>query len=152
MKLYDYIKPEFMNLDLQSMDKKGAIEELAAPLAEYAQIDRDELVKTLLERERLGSTGIGNGIAIPHGKVQDLKELMIGFGLSSKGVSFESMDDKPAYIFFVIVTPESSTGVHLRVLAKISKILRDKNIRDELMTASKKEAILKLIADNDTLD
>ena len=152
MKLYDYIRPEFMNLDLQSRDKKAVIEELALPLAKYAEMERDELVKVLLERERLGSTGIGSGIAIPHGKVKGLDKLMIGFGLSSKGVSFEALDNRPAFLFFVIVTPEDSTGDHLKVLAKISRLLRKGNVREQLMKSSKTEDIIKLISDNDIDD
>ncbi|PID78296.1 MAG: PTS fructose transporter subunit IIA [Deltaproteobacteria bacterium] len=152
MKLYNYIKPDFINLDIKAKDKKGVIEELAAPLSEYAGIERDELVKTLLERERLGSTGIGKGIAIPHGKVKNLKELMIGFGLSPDGVNFDSIDNKPVFIFFVIITPDNSTGDHLRVLAKISRLLRENEIREEIIRVSDKEEVLKLIEDNDTND
>lgn len=152
MKLYDHIRPEFMNLDLQSRDKKAVIEELAQPLAEFAEMDRDELVKTLLERERLGSTGIGKGIAIPHGKVKGLEKLMIGFGQSSKGVEFESLDNKPAFLFFVIVTPEDSTGDHLKILAKISKLLREDEIREKIMVSTKTDEILRIISENDIDD
>jgi len=152
MKLIDYIKPEFMQLNLESRDKKGVIEELCQPLAEYSGVNRDNLVKILLERERLGSTGIGSSIAIPHGKVKGLEHLMIGFGLSSKGVNFEAIDSKPVYLFFVIITPEDSTGDHLKVLAKISKILRDKEVRSSIIKSAEKEEILKIISDNDSND
>jgi PTS system nitrogen regulatory IIA component len=152
MKLKNYILPEFIIMDLESRDKKAVLEELSKPLSAYSQIENDELVKILLERERLGSTGIGSGIAIPHGKVKGLKRLMIGFGLSKNGVNFESMDDKPAFIFFVIVTPEDSTGDHLRVLAKISKLLRDNNLRDQIKNASSYEDIIQIINENDADD
>ncbi|MGE4518145.1 MAG: PTS sugar transporter subunit IIA [Desulfobacteraceae bacterium] len=152
MKLKNYLLPEFINMDLESRDKKGVLEELAAPLSKHSGINNDELVKILLERERLGSTGIGNGIAIPHGKVKGLEKLMIAFGLSKNGVNFESMDDKPAYIFFVIVTPEDSTGDHLRVLAKISKILRDNAVKDQIKNASNSEEILDIINENEPND
>ncbi|MDY0360240.1 MAG: PTS sugar transporter subunit IIA [Desulforegulaceae bacterium] len=152
MKLKNYILPEFIIMDLESRDKKAVLEELSKPLSAYSKIENDELVKILLERERLGSTGIGSGIAIPHGKVKGLDSLMIGFGLSKNGVNFESMDDKPAFIFFVIVTPEDSTGDHLRVLAKISKLLRDNNLRDQIKNASSYEDIIQIINENDADD
>ncbi|MCB9482191.1 MAG: PTS sugar transporter subunit IIA [Desulfobacteraceae bacterium] len=152
MKLKNYLLPQFINMDLESRDKKAVLEELAKPLSAYSGVDSDELVRTLLERERLGSTGIGSGIAIPHGKVKGLEKLMIGFGLSKNGVSFESMDDKPAFIFFVIVTPEDSTGDHLRVLAKISRLLRDGSLREQIKNASAYEEILDIITENDTDD
>lgn len=152
MKLENYLKPQFINMDLESRDKKAVLEELSKPLSTYSKIENDELVKILLERERLGSTGIGSGIAIPHGKVKGLDSLMIGFGLSKNGVNFESMDDKPAFIFFVIVTPEDSTGDHLKVLAKISRLLRDSNLRDQIKNASTHEELLDIIIENDTDD
>jgi len=152
MKLKNYLLPEFINMDLESRDKKAVLEELSKPLSACSGVDNDELVRTLLERERLGSTGIGKGIAIPHGKVKGLNNLMIGFGLSKNGVSFESMDDKPAFIFFLIVTPEDSTGDHLRVLAKISKILRDNNIREQIKNASTSDEVLDIIDENDADD
>ncbi|MDY0132914.1 MAG: PTS sugar transporter subunit IIA [Desulforegulaceae bacterium] len=152
MKLKDYLLPEFINMDLKSRDKKAVLEELAVPLSKYSGIENNDLVKILLERERLGSTGIGKGIAIPHGKVAGLEKLMIGFGLSQNGVSFESIDDKPAFIFFTIVTPEDSSGDHLKVLAKISSILRDSSIRKQIKTASTSEEILDLIDENDPND
>jgi PTS system nitrogen regulatory IIA component len=152
MELKNYLLPEFINMDLESRDKKSVLEELAAPLSKHSKIKSDELVKILLERERLGSTGIGKGIAIPHGKVKGLDKLMIGFGLSRKGVNFESMDDKPVFIFFVIITPEDSTGDHLKVLAKISKILRSDEIRQQIKNASDSEEILDIISEYEPND
>ena len=125
MKILDVLVKDAVLVDLKSMDKKGVLEELVEPVTGIARIDRNDLVKILMDRERLGSTGIGGGIAIPHGKMKGLDTLILGFGLSRKGVDFESMDNRPSHIFFLLLTPENSTGVHLKLLARISKLLKD---------------------------
>lgn len=101
MKILDVLQKEAVLVNLKSRDKKSVIEELAMPVARIANINHDDLVRVLMERERLGSTGIGGGIAIPHGKIKELESLAMGFGLSRKGVDFESMDGRPAHIFFL---------------------------------------------------
>ncbi|MBW1724937.1 MAG: PTS sugar transporter subunit IIA, partial [Deltaproteobacteria bacterium] len=98
MKILDVLLKEAILSDLKANDKKGVLEELVTPVARIADINHDYLVKVLIERERLGSTGIGEGIGIPHGKVKNLDSLMLGFGLSKKGVDFDSMDGQPAHI------------------------------------------------------
>jgi PTS system nitrogen regulatory IIA component len=103
-----------------------------------------------MERERLGSTGIGSGIGIPHGKLRDLDGLVLGFGLSRKGVDFESMDNRPTHIFFLLVTPENSTGLHLKLLARISKILKQDSFRERLLKADDREEIYAIIKEEDT--
>ena len=125
MRILDVLRRDAILVELTASDKKGVIEELAAPVAVAAGIRPEELVSVLMERERLGSTGIGGGIGIPHGKLKSLDSLMLGFGLSRQGVDFESMDGKPTFIFFLLVTPESSTGLHLKLLARISRILKN---------------------------
>jgi len=136
-------------VDLKSVDKKGVLEELSAPLTGITQTDRNDLVKILMDRERLGSTGIGGGIAIPHGKMKGLETLILGFGLSRKGVNFESMDNRPSHIFFLLLTPENSTGVHLKLLARISKLLKDETVKERLFHASTPEEVLDIIQDHD---
>jgi len=111
MKILDVLASESILVDLQAQDKTGVIEELARPVAQIAGVDHEELVRVLLDRERLGSTGIGGGIGIPHGKLKDLDALALGFGISRKGLDFESMDGRPTRIFFLLVTPENSTGL-----------------------------------------
>ena len=96
MKICDVLNKEAILADLKSQNKKGILEELVAPVTQIANVNQEDLVKVLLERERLGSTGIGGGIGIPHGKMKDLDSLVLGFGLSRKGVDFESLDGKPA--------------------------------------------------------
>lgn len=102
-----------------------------------------------MDRERLGSTGIGGGIGIPHGKLKDLDSLVLGFGLSRKGVDFESMDGRPTYIFFLLVTPENSTGLHLKLLARISRILKNEPFRERLLNAANRDEILSIIQEED---
>jgi PTS system nitrogen regulatory IIA component len=102
-----------------------------------------------MERERLGSTGIGGGIGIPHGKLKDLDSLVLGFGLSRKGADFESIDGQPTHIFFILVTPENSTGLHLKLLARISRILKNDPFKDRLMHAADAAEIFSIIKEDD---
>ncbi|MBW1759346.1 MAG: PTS sugar transporter subunit IIA, partial [Deltaproteobacteria bacterium] len=104
MKIVDALHRETIIVNLESNDKKGILEELVAPVARISGVNHEKLVKVLLERERLGSTGIGGGIGIPHGKLKGLDSLVLGFGLSKKGVDFDSMDSQPTHIFFLLVT------------------------------------------------
>jgi PTS system nitrogen regulatory IIA component len=149
MKICEVLHKESILADLKARDKKEILEELVAPVAEIADVHQDDLVKVLLERERLGSTGIGGGIGIPHGKMKDLDSLVLGFGLSRKGVDFESLDGKPAHIFFLLVTPENSTGLHLKLLARISRILKNELFKDRLLGASDRDEILSIIKEED---
>jgi len=145
MKILDVLLKEAILSDLKANDKKGVLEELVTPVARIADINHDYLVKVLMERERLGSTGIGEGIGIPHGKVKDLESLVLGFGLSKKGVDFDSMDGRPAHIFFLLLTPENSTGLHLKLLARISRILKNDLFKQKLLGATNRDEIYSII-------
>ena len=149
MKILDVLDEKAILVDLKSGDKKGVLDELVEPIASIAGIDHDELVGVLMDRERLGSTGIGGGIGIPHGKVKELKSLVLGFGLSRKGVDFESMDNRPTHIFFLLITPENSTGLHLKLLARISKILKNDPFKEKLMNAKDREEVIQIIQEED---
>lgn len=149
MKILDVLTPEAIIADLKSQDKKGVLEELATPVAHSADIDVEKIVRVLRERERLGSTGIGGGIGIPHGKLKDLKNLLLGFGISRQGVDFESMDNRPTHIFFLLITPENSTGLHLKVLARISRILKNEPFKERLMEASGVDELYAILAEED---
>ena len=102
-----------------------------------------------MERERLGSTGIGDGIALPHGKLRELKRLLISFGRSINGLNFDSIDEEPAYLFFLLLAPENSAGKHLKALAKISRMLKDGNFRRRLMGAKSRAEVYKIIVGKD---
>ena len=149
MKILDVLPREAILADLKAQDKKSVLEELVEPVARLKKADQEELVLVLMERERLGSTGIGSGIGIPHGKLKNLDELVLGFGLSRKGVDFESMDGRPTHIFFLLMTPENSTGLHLKVLARISKILKNETFRERLLAATSGDDIYRIIKDED---
>ncbi|MCK4467046.1 MAG: PTS sugar transporter subunit IIA [Desulfobacterales bacterium] len=149
MKILEVLDKEANLLDLKSDDKKGVLEELVTPAARIAGVNHEEVMQVLLEREQLGSTGIGGGIGIPHGKLKGLKSLVLGFGLSRKGVDFESIDGKPTHIFFLLVTPENSTGLHLKLLARISRILKNDLFKERLMQATDSVEILSIIKEED---
>ncbi|MCP4746149.1 MAG: PTS sugar transporter subunit IIA [Desulfobacteraceae bacterium] len=145
MKILSVLKKEYININLHAKDKKGVLDELVTPVAQTTGANHDELVKVLLERERLGSTGIGNGIGIPHGKLKNLNELILAFGLSKKGVNFESMDGRPTHIFFLLLTPEDSAGLHLKLLARISRLLKDEDFKHLLLNAKDSQEIMSVI-------
>ena len=149
MKILDVLLKEAILSDLKASDKKRVLEELVTPVARIADLNHDYLVKVLMERERLGSTGIGEGIGIPHGKVKDLESLVLGFGLSKKGVDFDSMDGQPAHIFFLLLTPENSTGLHLKLLARISRILKNDPFKQKLLRATNRDEIYSIIKEEE---
>jgi PTS system nitrogen regulatory IIA component len=150
MKLSEILRPESIIPDLKAHDKKGALEELSGVLADQEpSLNKGYLLQVLLERERLGSTGIGEGIALPHGKVQKLDRLLMSFGRSIEGLSFDSIDDQPAYLLFLLVAPENSAGAHLQALAKISRVLKDSSFRQRLIDAKSKNEIYRIIVEKD---
>jgi PTS system nitrogen regulatory IIA component len=149
MRILDILQEEAIIAELTATDKKGVLLELAAPVAEASGVAQDEMVRVLLERERLGSTGVGSGIAIPHGKLKSLNALLVGFGRSHQGVEFDAIDGKPAHIFFLLMAPEDSTGAHLRMLARISRLLKDSSLRQRLMDAADSREIYTLIENED---
>jgi PTS system nitrogen regulatory IIA component len=102
-----------------------------------------------MEREQLGSTGIGGGIAIPHGKLDLVGSILVGFGLSREGVEYDSLDNKPVHIFFLLLTSENSTGGHLKVLAQISKLLKMDQFKRGLLAATSVDEIYDIIAEQD---
>ena len=150
MKFSDIITQDNIIPELKARDKEGVLEELAGAICNHApSVDRLDLVRVLLEREKLGSTGIGEGVAIPHGKINSLSRPMISFGRSRSGLDFDSMDGQPAYLFFLLVAPENSAGLHLKTLAKIAKILKNRAFRKKLMDAETREEIYQAIIEID---
>jgi PTS system nitrogen regulatory IIA component len=150
MKLSDLLEKNHVISDLKAKDKKGVLSELVdVIISSYPTLDKNSLVKVLLERERLGSTGIGDGVAIPHGKFQGLKRPIISFGRSRKGLDFDAMDGESVFLFFLLVAPEDSASIHLKALAKIAKIIKSRSFRNELMKVSTSEEIYQAIIQND---
>ncbi|MFH1062401.1 MAG: PTS sugar transporter subunit IIA [Candidatus Omnitrophota bacterium] len=150
MKIMEFLKEKAVSADLKSTDKEGIIKEMIDLLADAQAIkDKDKIVKILLERETLGSTGIGQGVAIPHGKCASVKDLVAAFGISRKGVNYDSLDGEPVYIFFLLVAPEDSAGPHLKALARISRLLKDKYFRDTLRAAPDAKSLIKTLRAED---
>ncbi len=150
MKILDILPKEAIVPELKARTKREVLEELSDALVNVKKyLKRDELVEVLMERERLGSTGIGEGVAIPHGKLKDIDQLLISFGKSTEGIDFDSMDGKPAHLFFLLVAPENSAGVHLRALAKISRLLRSVDLRRKLFNANSRDEIFEIISRED---
>jgi PTS system nitrogen regulatory IIA component len=150
MRLSDILEEKNVIPDLKSKDKRGVLEELVDTIVRNdPSLDKSSLVKVLLERERLGSTGIGDGVAIPHGKFQGIKTPIVSFGRSRKGLDFETMDGEPAFLFFLLVAPENSASIHLKALAKIAKILKSSSFREALIKVPTKEELYRAIIQND---
>jgi len=150
MRIMDFLSEKNITVDLKAKNKKEVIEELVDLLVANGQVsDKKKMVQILLEREDLGSTGIGQGIAIPHGKSDTVKELTAAFGLSRSGVSFEALDGEPVFIFFLLVAPEGTAGAHLKALARISGLLKDKYIRKKLMSAQTTSDVVKIIQEEE---
>ena len=150
MKITDLLRKEYIIETLRAQGKAAVLEEIAMQLDRGTEkITDQEMVKVLLDREKLGSTGIGDGIAIPHGKLNGLKEMVVFFGRSREGIEFAAMDGKPVYLFFMLLAPENSTGQHLKVLARISRMLKDAAFRKKLLEADSVEQIYQIIAEKD---
>ena len=151
MKILDFLKMDGIICPLESDTKAGILEELVKPITKTnPNLDKTGLIKILMERENLGSTGIGGGIAIPHGKFDGLKHLVSSFGKSHKGIDFSSMDNKPAFIFFLLVAPKKSAGEHLKALARISRLLKDPMLLSGLQQAASPERIYSLLEEYDS--
>jgi PTS system nitrogen regulatory IIA component len=150
MKIVDLIKRDMIVPALVATDKKGLLEELATYMASHhARIDRASLSRVLIEREQLASTAIGEGVAIPHGKLATVGEIVACLGRARSGVEFDSMDGQPTYLFFVLVAPESSTGAHLKALARISRVFKDPDFRKRLLEADDAETMYSVVAAED---
>ena len=150
MKLSQLIDEDCILPELKAKDKKGVLEELVdALVTREPSIDKKALVRVLLEREHLGSTGIGDGVAIPHGKFSGITQPIISFGRSRTGLDFDSMDGEPVSLFFLLVAPENSANIHLKALAKIAKILKNSSFRKLLMDVQGKKELYQTIIQND---
>ncbi|MGA2939268.1 MAG: PTS sugar transporter subunit IIA [Syntrophobacteraceae bacterium] len=150
MKILDILAVDSIVPELKGRTKKLVLEELIDAVKQHKpNIDSDRLMRVLLERERLGSTGIGDGIAIPHGKLKDIDDLVLSFGRSIEGIDFESMDGKPVHLFFLLVAPEACAGIHLRALAKIARLLKNGTVRKRLAKVENREDIFSIIQQED---
>jgi PTS system nitrogen regulatory IIA component len=150
MKILDFLSPDAIKINLEASGKRQALEELVGPLNRIGKVsDGKKVLEVLLEREELGSTGIGQGIAIPHGKSDAVKELAASFGISRQGIPFDALDGEPVHILFLLVAPEGSAGIHLKALARISGLLKDKYFLKSLRSAQSKDEVIRIIQEEE---
>ncbi len=152
MKITDFLREKAISVDLQARNKEGVIRELVQLLVKAGEIkpvDEEKIVPVLLAREALGSTGIGQGVGIPHGKSNVVRQLVGAFGVSRRGVNFDSLDGETAQIFFLLLAPEDSAGPHLKALARISRLLKDRYFRDSLKEAKEEKQVVRIIQQED---
>lgn len=146
VKLLNVLKEKFINLHLESNSKEDVIAELVEIIAQSKKLkNKKAYLRSILEREKLGSTGIGSGIAIPHAKTKVTSDFIIAFGRKDEGVDFGALDGEKTYVFFLLASPEYEIGGHLKILAEISRLVKDKFIVDLLRKAKDKKEILKII-------
>ena len=146
MTLLDILSPKSTIVGLQSETKEAIIEELV-DLLEVGEVitDRDKVLQAVLEREKIMSTGIGDGIAIPHGKSDSCVRLAAALGTHKRGVDFEALDGEPAYVFFLLVSPANVSGPHIKALARISRLLKNDDFKKKLIEASSPEEVIQAI-------
>ena len=151
MKLLDYLDTVSINLNISGTTKEDILSELVNLLVKKGAIkDKDALINSLLEREGLGSTGIGHGVAIPHGRTEELEQPAIAFGRSEADVDFDAIDGQPTRLFFLLVAPENGTTQHLHLLAKIARLMKDSETREQLLKLDSAEAVVALLNEDAT--
>jgi PTS system nitrogen regulatory IIA component len=146
MQLSDYLDADFILPQLESRNKPDVLWELLVPLRnKFEEFDLKKAHGILMERENLGSTGIGDKVAIPHGKMDELQDIVLVVGRSIEGVEFSAIDNKPCHIFFLVLAPEHVAGLHLRILAHVSRLLRDPEFRQAFMQAEGRNGLRGLL-------
>ncbi len=150
MKITDYMREDNVISDLKGIDKLSVLKELSCVLVKAYQLPlAEEITDAVLDREKLGSTGIGEGIAIPHGRLKRLKDFNVSFGRSIKGIDFDSIDHQPTHLFFLVMAPENSPVNNLKILSRIATILKNASFRGQLMKAHSQSELFNLIAEED---
>ena len=150
MRMEDILRDSCVVADLKGETKNEVLHELVDTLKKAHLVeDIEKAVNVILEREKLGSTGIGDGVAIPHGKMKGLQGMLCAFGKSKAGLDFNAVDSKPVHIFFLLLAPEDSASLHLKTLSRISKLLRDPSFRKRLAELSSSDDIYKAIIEED---
>ena len=151
MKIYEILKKESVIADLLGDNKVEVIKEMTQCLKKNNFIKNDQaLFETLMEREKLGSTGIGENVAIPHGKSDEVREILTVLARSKTGVEFEALDKKPVHFVCMVIAPAHSTGQHLKVLARISRIFKNQVLREEIMKAGNSDGIYSILINEDS--
>lgn len=150
MTITDILGPERVIPDLSATTKDAVLEELASLLVKaIPEATTARLVSVLRERERLNSTAIGDGIAIPHGRLAGTRGVVAGFARSKAGVDFDSVDRQPTHLFFVLIAPDDAAAMHLKALARISRLLKDKRFREHLLGLDGRQELYDAIVAED---
>jgi nitrogen PTS system EIIA component len=150
MRILDFLDKDSIEVNIKAKTKKEVIEEIVEMLMKKnVIIDKKVAIDSLLEREELGSTGVGQGIAIPHSKTKGVKELIGAFGVSKQGVDFDALDGEPVNIFFLLLAPEGAAGLMLKALARVSNFLKNKYYRKKILEAASKENIVQIIEEEE---
>jgi nitrogen PTS system EIIA component len=150
MEISDLLRPEGVIANLRATSKKQALQELARKAAELTHEHERAIFDVLLERERLGTTGVGAGIAIPHGKLPGLKRLFGVFARLEKPINFESIDDQPVDLIFLLLAPGTAGADHLKALARVSRLLRDRSVCEKLRGSDNSDALYALLTESAT--
>lgn len=152
MKIMDFLSKDAVTVNIKGADKDSVLKEMVDLLITAGEVDkkhRAKLIELLKAREELGSTAIGQGVGIPHAKSEYVSRLIAAFGISKKGVNFDSLDGEPVHIFFMLLAPQDSAGPHLKALARISRLLKDKYFREGLKSAPDEKTVLRTIQQED---
>jgi PTS system nitrogen regulatory IIA component len=150
MPLSDFLKPEGVIATLKAHSKKQALQELAERAAAAAGLPERDIFETLLQRERLGSTGIGHGIAIPHGKLPKVERLFGLFARLERPIDFEALDGEPVDLLFLLIAPEAAGADHLKALARVARVLRDTNVTQKLRATQDPAALYAILTEAPT--
>lgn len=151
MKIANLLVEEGIITEVEASSKTELLKRISDTIARcYPSFSADEIFRVLMEREQLGSTGVGDGIAIPHGKLPEDRFAseplpILLFARSLRGIDFDAMDSKPVYLIFTLIAPENCPGLHLKVLAKIARFLKNKEVQEKLLHAKSKKEILEII-------
>jgi PTS system nitrogen regulatory IIA component len=149
MEISDLLQPEAVISGLKASSKKQALQELAKHAAQITGVNDRRIFETLLERERLGTTGVGNGIAIPHGKLADFKKLYGVFARLDKPIDFDAIDEQPVDLIFLLLAPEGAGADHLKALARVSRLLRDASVCEKLRGADTADGLYMLLTQSE---
>ena len=149
MKITDFLNVDTIIPALASREKSAALAEMAGYLGSAHHLDTDKVLKVLLDRERISTTAIGEGVAIPHGKLSGVEHVLGVFARSPDGIDFASLDGAPTHLFFVLVAPENAAADHLKALARISRLLKDEEFRHRLMRGQSAHELFTIILEED---
>lgn len=150
MKITDFLSVDTVIPNLNSRDKNAVLQELAEGLTvQHRGLEPKQVLDVLLARERISTTAIGEGVAIPHGKLANVDRVLGVFARSREGVDFASLDGAPTHLFFMLIAPENAAADHLKALARISRLLKDEAFRDRLLAGKSRQELYALIVDED---